>query len=96
MALRREEQYRLIILVLHTRQLLAIEHRLVQLLLPGRMRVQSRLNLARCQLDLGIGRLSAHQIAHALEILIGQHPALRHGQLVHRIIRQVIPVDKIF
>ena len=96
LALRREKQYRLIVFMLHARQLHAIEHRLVQLLLPRRMRVQSRLNLPSSQLDLGIGCLPADQIAHTLEIRIGQHPPLRHGQLVHRIIRQVFPVDKIF
>ncbi len=91
--LRRKEQYGLVVLVLHAWQFLTIKHGLIELPLPSGMRIKAGLNFPCSQLDFCIRCPPRHQITHAPEILIGQHFALRNGELIHGIIRQVALVD---
>ena len=95
LALRREKQHGLLILVLHTGNHFAVELGHVQLHLPGRVRVEFAANLIGGELDLRLGCIAHHEVAHALVIRLLQHAALRKGELKNRVVRDVAGIDQV-
>ena len=96
LALGGEEQHRLPVLVLHALHHLFLQEPGVHLHLARGMGVEAELDLPGCGLDLGLGRFSLDQIGDAGEVLGVEHPLLGEGELEHRVVGHVVPVDQLF
>jgi hypothetical protein len=88
-----EEQHRLAVLVLHALEV-RVGRRPVERGLAGGVGVEAQLDFACGRAQLVRGCRAAHEGVHALEVLVGQHVALREGELEERVVGDPRPVDE--
>src|SRR5690606_18502119 len=86
---------RLAILVLDARERRPLERGDVELLLPRRVRVVPSLDGARELGELLGRRVASYAIGYQAKVLAREHPALREGELEHRIVGYPRPVDEL-
>ena len=96
LALAREEQDGLAVLVLEPLQCPVRPIGYVQFTLRGRMGIETGADLGDCAVDFLLWRLADHQACNAMEVLVGKHAFLRKHQLVDRVVRDPVPVDQLF
>ncbi len=94
LAVAREEQHRLLILVLHARQPRLSQRGHVVLQLPRWMRIQVQADSVRRRLDLMFISAAAEERCHLLVVTRLQHPPLREVEDEDRIVWNVPPVDQ--
>ena len=95
LALAREEENCLAVLVLKSRERASVEGRDVELHLAGRMRVQPLLDLSRRRAHPCLVGADPDEVNHPRHVLPGEHPGLRERQLVDRVFGDVVPPDEI-
>jgi hypothetical protein len=93
--LRREEEHRLPVLVLHAGEPGSADARYVQLHLACRMRVHAELDRSRSGAH-GLGRCTcAQEGLERVEVFAREHVSLREGQLEHGVVGHPAPVDEL-
>ena len=94
LALGREEQHCLAILVLNAVQNFTVELRHVHFHLASRVRVEFVPDFLGDSLDLFLVGTFPVQFRHALVMLVLQHPFLRKNKLIDRVVGYLVPVDQ--
>src|SRR5690554_6049226 len=94
LALGREEQHGLAVLVLHAVQYFAIQLRHVHFHLAGRVRIQLVADFLGGGLDVLFLCAFAVQPGHALVMFVFQHAFLREDKLVDGVVWYLVPVDQ--
>ena len=95
LALCREKQDGLIILVLHALQRVVAKLGFVQFQLTGRVRVQLLPHLEGSLANFRLTCLAGHEVTHVLEIFISQHFTLGECELEYRVGGKAFAVNEI-
>ena len=90
-----EEQDGLPILVLNTVERPPVHARHVQLSLAAGVRVHALVDRAGRRVQRFLRRTPPNQGNDLVEVLGAQHFALGKGQLIHRVVRNPVPVDQL-
>jgi hypothetical protein len=95
LALDREEQHRLAILVLTPQDPLAVDSGHVEQLLTGRVRVHPHVDVMHQSLERLALYAPDNHVLEPQKIATVEHSGLRKGQLIDRIVGNVVPIDEL-